>query len=85
MALQSDERRWEGNSTQPERPPPNAPRQTTRQTNANELTQHRAASNLLGALEGVVVARNVRHNRTFIRFRSVDQIYSIGIDSFLFD
>ena len=31
-------------------------------------------SNLLGTLEGVVVARNVRHNRTFIRLESVDQI-----------
>ena len=49
--------------------------------NAKRETQHRAASNLLGALEGVVVARNVRHNRTFIRFRSVDQIYSIAIHS----
>ena len=48
-------------------------------SNDTKETQHRAASNLLGALEGVVVARNVRHNRTFIRFRSVDQIYLIAI------
>lgn len=31
-------------------------------------------SNLLGTLEGVVVARNVRHDCTLIRFGGVDQI-----------
>lgn len=31
-------------------------------------------SNLLGTLEGVVVARNVRHDCTLIRFWGVDQI-----------
>jgi len=34
----------------------------------------RHISNLLGSLEGVVVAGDVRHDGTFIRFRSVDQI-----------
>lgn len=31
-------------------------------------------SNLLSPLKGVVVARNVRHDRTFIRFGGVDHI-----------
>lgn len=36
-------------------------------------------SNLLGTLEGVVVARNVRHDCTLIRLGGVDHIYFIGI------
>lgn len=36
------------------------------------------ALNLLGALEGVVVARHIGHDRTLVRLRRVDQICANG-------